>query len=162
MEEFLSENDYNKTILGYRVGNTFIDVKYEDCIKRYEYSLRLEKLILSQMEKQIEQKFEEEYDDKKVNLERQFLYTIMESVCTVGFGAQCIISNDTVLSGVTLFCAGVAVANGCYALIKNNELNKLEKINFFVTHKDMLKKHGLTVNTASNKSLRKLKKLTRK
>ena len=66
MEEFLSENDYNKTILGYRVGNTFIDVKYEDCIKRYEYSLRLEKLILSQMEKQIEQKFEEEYDDKKV------------------------------------------------------------------------------------------------
>ena len=49
-----------------------------------------------------------------------------------------------------------------FIIFLKTELNKLEKINFFVTHKDMLKKHGLTVNTASNKSLRKLKKLTRK
>ena len=161
MEEFLSDNQKMPLIKNYKLGNTYIEIEtYEGLKKRYEYSMNLEKYIIDTMELQAEKYCKKEIPIEKNLIGRQILNIILESACTIGFGMQSIYSGEPESLNIVLFYSGITLANGSYALYRNQKLNCLKKVKLYLENKNKLVNKGININNVKKHSLHKLKKLT--
>lgn len=161
MEEFLSDNQKMPLIKNYKLGNTYIEIEtYEGLKKRYEYSMNLEKYIIDTMELQAEKYCKKEIPIEKNLIGRQILNIILESACTIGFGMQAIYSGEPESLNIVLFYSGITLANGSYALYRNQKLNCLKKVKLYLENKNKLENKGININNVKKHSLHKLKKLT--